>query len=511
MKVPPGQAGQKCTCPKCGRQIVAPASDPADAEKRPSFSEREQGQFRETSREKVAETPAAVGEKKKPRADSAPDFTENPSLNSSPPAPLPARPGPGESFERDAAERPAAPSASASAPKRPPRTEYGQLCKLCGSLFYVKPEQIGQETKCPDCHSVNVVKPPREKAKQVVIEDDDDDFRLSDPVERPPMPVELPGVLSTFQDEMRSAASHGSMKAMEQLKPPMKPPSPRPAETKPSGPKPATNATGAIMERALREAEEAEAAMPKLPAKPFSTGLMLFLIEPQAAARGIGLALMMGLIFVVLTWVLAMGSSQGVQQMGSVFLLMPLALLGLVFVFVTAASGIAVLQETSNGRDQIEKWPGWPISDWIGDSFFVINSIFLSFVPGFLVGQVLSCAGVPSWFKLILGTVTLVALLPPMLLSMLEAGSPTAPYSAVIWGSLQKQKKAWKSFYIRAGIVGTLFLVAASLSLSGWMILTAIGCAATVALVLVFFRLLGRLAWVLAEAEEPAESPPQID
>src|SRR6185369_12791092 len=37
------------------------------------------------------------------------------------------------------------------------------VCHLCGTRIYVKLEKIGQEVKCPDCHTRNVVVGPKEE------------------------------------------------------------------------------------------------------------------------------------------------------------------------------------------------------------------------------------------------------------------------------------------------------------------------------------------------------------
>ena len=120
MKVPPGQAGQKCRCARCNAEVLAPASAGHEA---PATPQARRG-------DRAAEGPAR-------------------------PADVPvAKPPP-----------PAI---------RPPQ-EFGFECWLCRSRLYARPEQIGQEVTCPDCHSKNAVKTPKAQAKPPAAADDDDD------------------------------------------------------------------------------------------------------------------------------------------------------------------------------------------------------------------------------------------------------------------------------------------------------------------------------------------------
>jgi DNA-directed RNA polymerase subunit RPC12/RpoP len=80
-------------------------------------------------------------------------------------------------------------------PPPPPRAkpkakEIAVVCKLCGTRTYAPLDKAGQEIKCPDCHSRNVVPrpqapaPAQAKAPGPTL-DDVEDFPLSDVIERP--------------------------------------------------------------------------------------------------------------------------------------------------------------------------------------------------------------------------------------------------------------------------------------------------------------------------------------
>jgi hypothetical protein len=61
------------------------------------------------------------------------------------------------------------------------------ICKLCGSRFYARPDQVGQILRCPDCHTENTVVEAAAAPPAIVPEalSDEDDFKLSEPVETP--------------------------------------------------------------------------------------------------------------------------------------------------------------------------------------------------------------------------------------------------------------------------------------------------------------------------------------
>src|SRR5206468_1077134 len=74
-------------------------------------------------------------------------------------------------------------------PKQKPKpTDVAVVCRLCGTRVYAPLEQIGQEIKCLDCHTRNVVPPLKvdgtAKSKGPTLEGTED-FGMSEVVERP--------------------------------------------------------------------------------------------------------------------------------------------------------------------------------------------------------------------------------------------------------------------------------------------------------------------------------------
>ena len=123
-------------------------------------------------------------------------------------------------------------------------------------------------------------------------------------------------------------------------------------------------------------------------------------------------------------------------------------------------------------------------------------------LPGWAAAWGLRYAGMDDQLCL---PVSLVATFPLILLSMLEADSAMKPLSLPVVRSMGQACGAWGLFYVES----TILLAAA-----GWIAwqLTArlplVGAVTVppllVATLLVYFRLLGRLAWCCAEAARRA-------
>ena len=112
-------------------------------------------------------------------------------------------------------------------------------CQLCGSRFYAKPDQLGQTMKCPDCYTANVVAQAPSRAPQdrkVEPANDDDDFKLSEPIDTPRYQALSRDALE-FERAIRSADG------ME-TKPLDVPPKPRANTQSDQPPRPATATPG---------------------------------------------------------------------------------------------------------------------------------------------------------------------------------------------------------------------------------------------------------------------------
>jgi hypothetical protein len=93
-----------------------------------------------------------------------------------------------------------------------------------------------------------------------------------------------------------------------------------------------------------------------------------------------------------------------------------------------------------------------------------------------------------------------ILLFPILFLSMLEANSPFWPFSAPVWRSLLSHWWAWGKFFLLstvlfAAVVGGALLCVVEVS----FLLGFVVAFVTVAILMIYFRLLGRLAWCCSE------------
>jgi hypothetical protein len=179
----------------------------------------------------------------------------------------------------------------------------------------------------------------------------------------------------------------------------------------------------------------------------------------------------------------------------------------LVFGTVTAAlaaiHGLTILSETSAGNDRIECWPNIGLFlEWIGNLFYVFNAAAICVALAVGLGWLL-----PGARAALIGLTTFF-LFPFLLLCELESDSPFLPASALVLASIRRQGLSWLLFYVEAAC---LLLAAGALAnfarpridsrlgvLLGGMMFAAV--------VMIYFRLLGRLAWFCSiETDETEE------
>lgn len=161
----------------------------------------------------------------------------------------------------------------------------------------------------------------------------------------------------------------------------------------------------------------------------------------------------------------------------------------------SSACCLTVVQQTSEGCDQVEDWPTGDWREW----FWSLKDTGAMFIIAGLIGY-----AVWALTRLWLPAAAVVLLLYPiMFLSWLESASPV---SLPVLRSLRTTGRAWGFFYAVSAVL-----------LAGWTIpslarfpeqpfLTIlVSMPLLAAVLLVYARLLGRLAWCIGETEE--ESP----
>lgn len=374
-----------------------------------------------------------------------------------------------------------------SAPKQPVLTkdyEFGLTCPICRTWLNLTDKDIGTRVKCPDCFSEHEVREPapaqrraqssaQSSAPNSSQQIDDDDFYVA----AAPTAVETKEPFQSIADDLLKKAE---------------------AELPPRSIRPVASEGSEALQQAEEEQLEEEAPDPPLPASPFKDGLFKFLLDPNAIGRLVFLA---GALFILLGAIqLAIVTTDegGIQQFMSVVMRMFAATFGIVFLAVACTSLQGILQDTSNGLDEIESWPDLNFLDWFGEMLYILSGLFICVVPFVILAKVAGATAATFW-AIVLGgsSVTLILAFPVILLSLLETGSPINPLSSPIQQSLRLARGAWLKFTLLGVIVVAcaVGLVGLRVSQPDYTALNVGIAAALTVLAAVYFRLLGRLAW----------------
>ncbi|MFH1919762.1 MAG: hypothetical protein ABIP48_07765, partial [Planctomycetota bacterium] len=410
-------------------------------------------------------------------------------------------------------------------------------CPLCNTMMHGTLDQVGEQLRCPDCNTPVVVPPPAPnwaKKGPVIPRSVDDEYALREEPDRPAPkrdaapPTLIPVVCSLCATRMHATADQvgelitcpdcGTPVVVPRPSEPLPKPSP---DTTPGSeygvgePVARTESAAPVHTRRVRikpgeaatpEGEEPSGIgyrKPAPPRWPFASGIVNFLWHRDAWPRL--LAITLGLLFPLplLAFAQSLFAIGDVQSMGGIGSFAAMACLAsgtvlfLLWSVMASAFLLAVVEDTAEGNDAIENWPEAIFSDWMFDFFFIFNGTILSLVPGVALAQVLAFTGQPYWWSI---PASVFFVFPVALLSMLEAGSPLVPVSLPIWGSLFSKWWAWTLFYLETALVLAAFLVFAAVVIHyGGTWGSVLVVPAWVAILMIYFRLLGRLAWCCAQ------------
>lgn len=326
-------------------------------------------------------------------------------------------------------------------------------CRNCDTLMHARLEQVGKKMACPDCGAKTMIQEPaKPKPKKSPLVPDGQEYQLD--------------------------ASHV--------------PPRRPAQQfiAPEAPK---------SEKSDSEPIRAErVARPKPPRLPTLQGIAAMLLRGPVVSWWLWLSCVavmeVGLMSVVL------GEAEGVMG-----LLMMLACYGMAFslgaIWFSAASAIwlVVLAESSEGNDRVHHPPGINFTEWFGDMLYFLTSGMLALAPWWLI-----CRGIEQDMTLaqqgILQAVGWLCTFPLLLLSCLENGSPLELFSPKIFSSITKLPGYWLLFFIQSAVVAGGCLLAVAGLLTADPRLAILAAPLCVGAGFVYFRILGRFAWWLAES-----------
>jgi hypothetical protein len=162
---------------------------------------------------------------------------------------------------------------------------------------------------------------------------------------------------------------------------------------------------------------------------------------------------------------------------------------------IAGIHGLTILLETTAGNDRMQNWPNVGLFlDWVGQLWFIFNAAMVSLMLGLGLNWILQDIVFLHGATI---TVTIFFTFPILLLCTLETDSPFLPVSGIVLASLGRHAIAWLTFYIQAAILlGAP--AAAGLSIGPHLdprLAIPLGGLVFAAVVMIYFRLLGRLAY----------------
>ena len=366
------------------------------------------------------------------------------------------------------------------------RSQVPVVCPLCHTRMHAEESQVGSTIVCPDCQTELLI----------------------------PAVPDLPP-----EPELQDAGEYGVGQPSEVFYPkyammadkPLDEPGTLPART-PNAPQLPTGWDGETA--AGLSGETVKEEIERRPGKP-PTFWQMFTFMGHSAAWTRWLTLGLGaavVAFVPLFAVdLAGGSGEAVTSEFAVIAIQLVQIASLILAVFWAGMALPacliILEETAAGTDAIEDWPAFG-SFLCVENAVALSGLAYSAVIGHLIGQLPRALGAPDWLGIPLGV---FFLFPIVLLSLLERDSLLNFFSPQIAGSLVSHWFTWLLFYVQSILLlaALLLVVVPASRVFGTPAALVAGPWFT-AILMVYFRLMGRLAWHVSGElvpEEPIEPP----
>jgi hypothetical protein len=236
------------------------------------------------------------------------------------------------------------------------------------------------------------------------------------------------------------------------------------------------------------------------PTFPFLEGTFSFPWYPEALFRWMVLSLGCAatvLLFLVMLWCFSQGL--WMARAGYAFGF-PFGWLSIwTFGYAAGCAG-AIISETAAGNDRVEGWPDPDWRDWFSELLALLPSLMTAVALAFGAGKLSQALDGPFWTP---AGVTLFFLLPICLLSTIDVNSPFVPFSRLIVGSLTVHAWAWLRFYAAAMALALTWPGSFILGYQKEPFYAAVITAPLMSIsLLVYPRLLGRLAWCINDGSD---------
>lgn len=344
---------------------------------------------------------------------------------------------------------PANPSPPPAAQPTEYLTEYRVKCPLCGSILYAKAAQAGKQIKCPDCHHDIKVPPPPKKPKKYTVDlDQVETYRFGG-------------------DDVRQRPSDPFRKSAQEL-----------------------------LDAAEKEdVEEAEPDYDTPKIGEWAKSVFGIFLQPGVAVYWILLSL-----FAAVPAYVALKLEHPVLVMG----LFPA---GFFFATLVVACGFAILESVANQEESVTQWPVLlDPTEWIPPLFLALAALALPGIPAWILGQMLFG---PDLAAVSVTMIAVYLLFPFVLLSMLDMQSVMMPFSPEVARSVTRCEESWGGFYFSSGVMFfSLFMVFVFSTMMSPPIGAIFAIFATVAVVFIYFAMLGRLAYSIGQS---VNEPPMVN
>jgi len=295
--------------------------------------------------------------------------------------------------------------------------EYSVVCKVCGTLLYVRPSSVGKQIRCPDCHSEFPQPAPKPKKKPTETRWDERDTS----VQLAPAEGANPRIVSRETVNTKSILD----KAAEELK---------------------------------REAEELDGV-----SGVFDTEDWLAMVFGFLSDRSLVVAVAILSIFAAIFGYVF--HSLGPYVLDQEYWHLQLArLLMFVLGFIPIVCAVmlcclAIIPKAANRLTKVEEWPFGKLGDSMGELMMLFIAIAGTYAIGLPIGSALYKMRAPYLIYGSIPTLSLWGLLPIVLLSMIESGSLFPPLTRSILKSLSQKPDAWGAMYMQTGVVLAIFFV----------------------------------------------------
>ncbi|MGD0655746.1 MAG: hypothetical protein ABSA16_15520 [Thermoguttaceae bacterium] len=168
-------------------------------------------------------------------------------------------------------------------------------------------------------------------------------------------------------------------------------------------------------------------------------------------------------------------------------------MLGLFGLFLSSSVCLTIMRDTAEGMDKFkDQHLGW-FTDWVGETAYLAANLFWGALPAVILIFLL-----PVRFDMRppIYLFSETFLFPICLMSSLECKSSVTPYSKAVWKSLFYAWHAWALFYLLTLLIGELIVYLMRVIPFGDIRAELLFISVVLPfLLVVYFRLLGRLAW----------------